>query len=54
MDCETCMYFEYDELTGDGICNAQLDEDEFYRLSQHKKCPYYRDGDDYALVRKQN
>ena len=37
------------------VCEAYLDEDEFYRLMQTgKSCPYYRSGDDYELVRHQN
>lgn len=56
MNCETCLYFEYDELTGDPVCTAYMDEDEFMRFSQYKgkMCPYYRNGDEYDLVRKQN
>ena len=32
-----------------------LDEDEFYRFvaTPHAHCPYYRQGDDYTLARKQ-
>ena len=32
-----------------------MDEDEYMRLisDQHYQCPYYRDGDDYRIVRHQ-
>ena len=32
-----------------------LDEDEVYRLNAipHAHCPYYRQGDDYTLARRQ-
>jgi hypothetical protein len=32
-----------------------LDEDEVYRFfsTPHARCPYYRQGDDYTLARKQ-
>ena len=54
MDCENCAYFAYDEEYEDYYCTAVLDEDEVYRISQNKKCPYFRDGDEYKIVRKQN
>ena len=54
MDCENCAYFAYDEEYEEYFCTAVLDEDEVYRISQTKKCPYFRDGDEYKIVRKQN
>ena len=49
--CEDCAYSVFDEY----VCEAYLDEDEIYRLTQTGgSCPYYRPGDDYALVRHQN
>jgi hypothetical protein len=32
-----------------------LDEDEYYRIvtSKNSHCPFYRQGDDYTLERKQ-
>ena len=32
-----------------------LDEDEVYRImtSRNRHCPYYRQGDDYTLARRQ-
>lgn len=40
--CESCTYYTYDE-------------DEYMRLisDQHYQCPYYRNGDEYMVVRKQ-
>ena len=37
------------------FCSVDMDEDDFYRLlsDQRKECPYYRDGDEYRIVRKQ-
>lgn len=53
--CEDCVYNVYDDEMDEYICEAYLDEDEFYRLLQHGgACPYYRSGDDYELVRHQN
>ena len=36
-------------------CDKNMDEDDYIRLmtNQHYQCPYYRNGDDYLVVRKQ-
>ena len=56
--CENCMYLEYDEATKEEVCSVApiMDEDDFARMSyyQSKRCPYYKIGDEYTLVRKQN
>jgi hypothetical protein len=53
--CEKCIYFSYDSEYEDYICTMDMDEDEVYRLSSFKKekCPFFRDGDEYSVVRKQ-
>ncbi len=53
--CLQCAYYTYDEEYEEYICDADMDEDDYYRLLQQnqKSCPYYRNGDEYALVRKQ-
>lgn len=56
MECETCAYYTYDEEWEEYVCSALLDEDEYARLLQRnasQKCPYYRDGDEYKIARKQ-
>ena len=37
------------------MCDINMDEDEYMRLisDQHYQCPYYRNGDEYMVVRKQ-
>ena len=37
------------------MCDVNMDEDEYMRLisDQHYQCPYYRNGDDYRIVRHQ-
>jgi hypothetical protein len=32
-----------------------MDEDDYYRLvrSNYRQCPYYRNGDEYQVVKKQ-
>lgn len=53
--CEDCAYSAYDDVLNEYVCEAYIDEDEFYRLLQKGgSCPYYRSGDDYELVRHQN
>ena len=54
-DCETCAYCTYDEEFDCYTCEMNLDEDEWYRFvtSSYKECPYYRYGDEYAIVRHQ-
>lgn len=53
--CESCMNYEYDEEYECYTCEVDLDEDEMILFLQDKfkSCPYYRRGDEYAIVRKQ-
>ena len=55
-NCEYCMYYEYDEWSECYTCCMNLDEDEMSRFisGNFKSCPYYRAGDEYSIVRKQN
>ena len=53
--CEECAYFVYDEEYEEYLCEIDLDEDEvacFYS-DAHYNCPYYRNGDEYKVVRHQ-
>ena len=45
----------YDEEYDDYVCTMNLDEDDLARFysSDAKVCPYYRNGDEYAVVRHQ-
>lgn len=54
--CEECANYAYDETEERYVCDVNLDEDEMMHLlsSHYKQCPYYQNGDEYALVRKQN
>ena len=53
--CETCWHYDYDEEYDEYYCMMDLDEDEVYRIFSSKqcRCPYYRQGDDYTLARRQ-
>ena len=53
--CESCWNYDYDEEFDEYFCMMDLDEDEIYRylISKQTRCPFYRQGDDYTLARKQ-
>lgn len=55
-NCELCMNYFYDEEYECFDCTVNMDEDEIYSLFSDKRssCPYFRMGDDYSIVRKQN
>ena len=54
--CDFCINYEYDEEYECYSCIIDMDEDEVARLSYsiRKSCPYFRPGDEYTIVRKQN
>ena len=54
-ECDTCWYYDYDEEFDEYVCIMDLDEDEMYHFltSGKSHCPYYRQGDDYTLARRQ-
>ena len=53
--CEPCAYFEYDEEDEEYYCSIDMDEDDFARLSatNFRECHFYRNGDEYAVVKHQ-
>ena len=54
-ECDSCWYYDYDEEYEEYYCMMDLDEDEVYRImtSRNRHCPYYRQGDDDTLARRQ-
>ena len=54
-ECDTCAYYIYDEEWECWLCDMDLDEDEYERLLHDSRahCPYYRDGDEYKIARRQ-
>lgn len=54
-ECESCWHYDYDEEYEEYYCTMDLDEDEVYRIltSKNQHCPYYRQGDEYYLARRQ-
>ena len=58
MNCEDCIHYSYDDEYECYICdvNVNLDQDEAYKFISGtlSNCPYFRFGDDYTIVKKQN
>ena len=54
VSCESCTYYIYDEDYESYVCDKNMDEDEYIRLmtDRYFQCPFYRNGDEYAVVRK--
>lgn len=54
-ECDTCANYTYDEEYEEYVCDVNMDEDDFVRFMTNKReiCPYYRNGDEYKVVRKQ-
>ena len=50
------MHYSYDEEYDCYVCEIDLDMDEYEQFFTHsvRGCPYYRGGDEYTIVRKQN
>ena len=53
--CDICAYYGYDEDMEEYVCDMDMDEDEWMRFMTDSRyaCPYYRNGDEYAVVRRQ-
>ena len=55
VNCESCVFYDYDEDYESYICTMNLDQDELGRflVGQTGACPYYRFYDEYKSVQKQ-
>lgn len=53
--CEECAWYMYDEDEDMYFCTVDMDEDDYESLIRHKyrSCPYYKNGDEYRMVRHQ-
>lgn len=53
--CEECQYGVYDEAYDELVCTMLWEEDAAarYAAGHYARCPYFRPGDDYAVVRQQ-
>ena len=54
-NCESCEYYEYDDITDSYSCSLSLDEDEMVSFlgSNTSACHYYKFYDEYKSVHKQ-
>ena len=54
-NCESCVYYVYDEDWECYCCDMNLDEDEMVRFlsGSFDNCPYFNLDDEYAIARKQ-
>lgn len=54
-NCESCVFYVFDEEYGYYVCEADLDEDEMLHFLRgtSQMCASYRWNDDYKIVRKQ-
>ena len=55
VNCEECVWYDYDDELDAYVCEADLDEDEVERFLRGgtRNCPFYRPGDDYRTARRQ-
>ncbi|MBP5230270.1 MAG: hypothetical protein ILO68_00940 [Clostridia bacterium] len=55
-DCAHCVFYAFDEQTGESFCDCDLDEDELgeWLRTQENGCRYFQLNDEYGTVRKQN
>lgn len=53
--CDQCVYFVYDDDYEEYLCEADMDEDDYARIVSESRtsCPFFRDGDEYKVVRHQ-
>lgn len=55
-NCESCVFYDYDEFYDAYFCRQSLDEDEALRFMSgaFRSCPYYKFYDEYKSVQHQN
>ena len=56
MNCDECAYYYYDEDDEAYFCSVDMDEDDYARImgaGSRAVCPFYRNGDEYAVVKHQ-
>ena len=55
-NCESCVFYDYDEDYEAYVCTMNLDQDEMgaFLSGNTRSCPYYRFYDEYKSVRHQN
>ena len=55
MECDDCVYNTYDDENDVFYCSVNLDEDDMARVMsrKYKYCPYFKNGDEYQVVKHQ-
>jgi len=55
-NCESCVFYDYDEDYETYVCTVNLDQDEMADFVGFNtgRCPYFRFYDEYKSVQKQN
>ena len=55
MNCEECVYYVYDDEDEEYYCSVDMDQDDYVRVMSYTRqpCPFYRNSDEYAVVRHQ-
>ena len=55
-NCESCVWYDYNEVDDMYECGVDLDEDEMlaFMTRNTKGCPYYKFYDEYKSVQRQN
>ena len=53
--CDSCANYGYDEEEEYYYCGVDLDQDDMYKFltGSDFACPFYKNGDEYAVVRHQ-
>ncbi|SFK46211.1 hypothetical protein SAMN05216390_101202 [Lachnospiraceae bacterium KH1T2] len=53
--CDSCVNYVYDDDDETYYCEVDLDQDEMYKFltGADFACPYYRNDDEYEVVRHQ-
>ena len=53
--CESCVNYSYDPESDCWCCEQSLDEDEmlYFMKGKFQNCPYFRQYDEYSVVKKQ-
>lgn len=54
-NCESCVFYDYDEEYDSYVCAVNLDQDDLadFLAGTTRACPYYRFYDEYKSVQKQ-
>lgn len=54
-NCESCVFYDYDEEYEAYVCEVNLDQDDLadFLAGTARNCPYYRFYDEYKSVQKQ-